>query len=134
MDARRIQSWIDTYIDALETTDANAFAEIFSEDATYKETDPFDEYRGKGGWQNLTGRLKIHERYDKFFKSLEQYRVWDREVLSITPDQGIGRVRVTWIDSSSKKQWACDWMYKMTLDSDNRCTSFQEWHVVGSKD
>jgi hypothetical protein len=134
MDARPVLSWIDAYIEALEALDAKAFAEMFREDSIYQEIDPFDEYPAGGAGQNLTGQAEVFERYDQFMRAIEQYRVHDSEILSVTPEQGVGRLRVTWVNSASKRKWACDWIYRVTLDSDGRCSSFREWHVVRSKD
>ena len=127
-----MKSWMDAYFRALENKDAETMATLFSEDATYEIIDPFDKWIDYGLY--LDGRSKIHKWFENFFNGTEKWRVLKSDVLSTTPDLGIGNCRLNWVNISSKEHMACDFILLVTLDSDHLCTSFRDWARVRAKD
>ena len=111
------KSWLDAYGRAWETQDAQAAAELFTDDATYQET-PFDE--------PMRGRAAIAEYWSTNVAEQDQVR-FGYEILATTEDKGIARWWTTFVDIASKAEVKLDGIFVVSLDAENRCDVFQEW-------
>ena len=76
-----LRSWLGEYGRAWENRDAAAAGELFTDDASYRES-PFDE--------PVRGRAAIIEYWSDNVKSQEEIR-FDYEILSATERGGIAR-------------------------------------------
>lgn len=132
MDSTPMKSWMEAYFQAVKSKDAQTLAAFFSEDATYEIVDPFEEWVDYGSY--VMGRREIHQWFENFFQGAEEWHLLKSEVLSATPDLGIGHLRLNWVNTSSKEQMACDFIILVTLDSNNLCTSIRDWSRVRAKD
>lgn len=55
------------------------------------------------------------------------------ELLSATEEKGIGNAVVRWT-GGDEQEWACNYIYVITLDENNRCVSYTEWNVVKARE
>ena len=111
------QSWADG--------DSAIQESLWAEDATRLSVHPFDKS------ETALGRTAIMTKFNEWKVSGAQ--MLKNEILSSGLDYGIGNARAEWKEKDGKI-WACDWIYKITLDSNDQCTSYQEWNVVQSKE
>lgn len=121
----RYQVWSDAAFQSWADGDVDAQGALWAENATRQAIHPFDES------QILRGREAIIEGYSQWKPT--DVRILKNEILSSSPDYGIGNARAEWVEDDGKI-WACDWIYKITLDAHDLCTSYQEWNVVRSKE
>ena len=118
------QSWLDAYGRAWEAQDPEAAAALFTEDATYQEV-PFDE--------PMRGRAAIAEYWSTNVQAQDDIK-FGYEILATTEDKGIARWWTSFVDVPSKARVKLDGIFVVTLDTENRCTVFQEWwHATGEK-
>jgi nuclear transport factor 2 (NTF2) superfamily protein len=80
-DHKTFDSWLAAYGDAWEARDPRAAAELFGEEATYRET-PFAE--------PARGREAITEYWSRVTREHQQVR-YDHEILAVAEDMGIAR-------------------------------------------
>lgn len=116
MDQKIFERWLDAYGAAWEARDSDAFAAVFTEDATYQWT-PFEEPKhgrqeiGDAFWDAVEGQRNIHFRY---------------RVLSVSGDLGVCR---WWCEFErvSGVHVALDGIFVCQLTTDELCCQFQEW-------
>lgn len=121
----RYQAWSDTAFQSWADGNSDIQEFLWAEDATRLSIHPFDES------DTTRGRSAIMERFNQW--KVSDAKMLKNEILSSGPDYGIGNARAEWQEKDGKI-WACDWIYKITLDSNDQCTSYQEWNVVHSKE
>ena len=56
----------------------------------------------------------------------------NNELLLANEERGIINAVIRWTGSDGNK-WAVDFFYMISLDEDDRCVSYKEWKVVGSR-
>ncbi len=122
----RYKSWFDGGSQSISAGDVDTYVSFWADGCTYLAVDPFDESETVHG---LTGIRQLAEAWST---NASDFRLLKSEILSAGPERGIGNARVTWTDKGGKT-WACDFIFQVTLDSSDRCTSYKEWNVVRSK-
>lgn len=115
---RRFDSWLHAYGRAWETKDPEAAAELFSEDASYRET-PFEEpARGRGA---------IAEYWSSVTSGQEGVR-FDYEVLAVEGDVGIARWWASFGSLRLGTPVELDGIFVVRMDAEGeRCEEFREW-------
>lgn len=129
--SHQMKTWFESYFQAIESQDADAFAAHFSENATYEIVDPFQEWLDYGVY--LEGRAAIHEFFDGLVKNSRNFRMLGSEVLSTSPKMGIAHLKLSWLNKSTNEDYACDYIILVRLDSHNLCTSIRDWSRVRSR-
>ena len=110
-------SWLQAYGRAWESKDPAAAAELFSDDATYRET-PFDE--------PARGRESIAEYWARVTARQEAIR-FCHEVLMVAGDMGIARWWASFRRIRSGTPVELDGVFVIRMDADGRCEEFREW-------
>lgn len=121
----RYQKWSDAAFQSWANGDSATAESLWAENATRLAVDPFDEN------EPLRGRTTIIETLKAW--KVSDAKILKNKILCSNSDYGIGNARAQW-KGQDGKIWACDFIYKITLDSNEQCTSYQEWNVVGSKE
>lgn len=117
MSHRTFDFWLEAYGRAWENRDPAAAAELFSEDATYRET-PFDE--------PARGREAIFEYWARATAGQEGVR-FGHEVLMVDGDMGVARWRAAFKRIRSGTPVELDGILVVRMDADGTCAEFREW-------
>ncbi len=111
------KSWLDAYGRAWETRDANAAADLFSDDAAYHET-PFVE--------PMRGRAEILAYWTHVGRSQEQIR-FRYEILAIANENGTAHWWASLTRQPERTRVKLDGIFVITLNGERRCTTLREW-------
>ncbi len=117
MDQETFKTWLDAYRRAWETRDAEAAADLFAEDATYRLS-PFEE--------PMRGRSAIFEYWSNVTRSQEQVR-FGSEILAVNEGIGVARWWASFIRIPSRTHVELDGIFVVALDKDGRAKVFREW-------
>jgi hypothetical protein len=121
---RKLDSWLQAYGRAWENRDPTAAAELFSEEATYRET-PFDE--------PARGPEAIAAYWTRVTSGQEGIR-FGHEVLIVSEDMGIARWWASFTNTRSGTPVEVDGIFVIRMDADDRCEEFREWWHVRERD
>jgi ketosteroid isomerase-like protein len=109
-----VQAWLDSYIEAWRSYDADAIGALFSDDASYAYH-PYDE--------SVRGRAAIveHWRGDR-----DEPGSWEAryEVSLIEGDRAIARGETRYSVGRTFSN-----LFELRFDDAGRCSSFVEWYV-----
>ena len=122
----RYAAWSNAELQTIVDGDVEANVSLWAEDCTYTEIDAF------GAHNTMHGREAIRN-YIEGWVSIKNFRVLKNEVLSASEEKGICNHVVRWTGADGK-EWSCDSVYMITLDTDDRCVSYTEWNVVKSRE
>jgi uncharacterized protein (TIGR02246 family) len=113
MNRSDVSSWVDRYIRAWNTNDANEIGELFTEDAVYL-TGPFD-----APWE---GRQWI---VDQWLEERDEPGTtsFSYEVIAVDGDLGVVQGRATYVDPPVV--YGNLWLIR--LAADGRCSHFTEY-------
>ncbi len=117
MDQETFKTWLDAYGRAWETRDAEAAADLFAEDATYRVS-PFEE--------PMRARSAILEYWSNVARSQEQIR-FGSEILAVNEGIGVARWWASFVRIPSKARVELDGIFVVALDEDGRAKAFREW-------
>lgn len=109
--------WMEAYGRASKENDANASADLFTEDAAYYET-PFDE--------PITGRDAIYAYWLKGAQTLTD-KESSFEILAVKDDLGIARWQANFTNLNAGKRVALDCLFVVKFGEGGRCSQFREW-------
>jgi uncharacterized protein (TIGR02246 family) len=123
-DREAFDSWLTAYGRAWEARDPQAAADLFSEDATYRET-PFDE--------PARGREAIAEYWSRVTAGHDGVR-FGYEILAVADDTGIARWWASFQSIRSGKPVELDGIFVVLMDADGRCKKFREWWHYRERD
>jgi len=124
---KRYQVWSDAMFEAFVEGDVDAMVLLWAEDCTRTAIDAFGDHsvgRGKG---------EIREAAEGWASGFISPELLKNEILSANEEKGIGNAVIRW-KGGDEKEWACNFMYVITLDEDSRCVSYTEWNVVESRE
>jgi uncharacterized protein (TIGR02246 family) len=116
-DASAFESWLDAYGRAWASRDPQAAARLFTEDGTYQVT-PFLE--------PMRGRKAIFEYWSQVAQTEEDIR-FGYEILALTPEKSIARWWASFVRVPPGVRTKLDGIFLISLDSERRCKSLQEW-------
>lgn len=121
----RYQKISDAMFQSWTKGDSVTAESLWAENATRLAVDPFDQN------EPLRGRAAIIEALEAWKDS--HAKILKNKILCSNSDYGIGNARAQW-KGQDGNIWACDFIYKITLDSNDQCVAYQEWNVVRSKE
>jgi uncharacterized protein (TIGR02246 family) len=109
-----VQAWLDRYVDAWRTYDAEAIGELFSEDASYAYH-PYDE--------PLRGRDAIVENW---LGERDEPGSWEAkyESVLIDGDRAIAKGETRYITGRTFSN-----LWELRFDDDGRCREYVEWFM-----
>ena len=115
MDAEALRAWLDAYGRAWETRDPDAAVELFSEDATYRET-PFGVV--------MEGRDAIRSYWQEIPETQRDIS-FGADILGLDP------ALVHWWSSYTRIRddapVRLDGVFLLEFDDASRCTKLREW-------
>ena len=113
MSGEDVQKWLDAYIDAWRTYDADAIGDLFTEGAVYAYDPVGDPLRGRDAI--VADWLKKPDAAGSWEAS---YRP-----LVIEGDRAVAVGRTTYTNGKSFEN-----LYVLRFDADGRCAEFAEWY------
>jgi uncharacterized protein (TIGR02246 family) len=117
MNLEIFQSWLNSYGQAWEKQDSRAFADLFTDDATY-HANPFSE--------PLRGRSAILEYWSTVTRSQDKVQ-FNYEVLAVTQDIGIAQWWASFVHVTSKSNVKLDGIFVVSLNTEGRCKVLKQW-------
>lgn len=117
MNRTAFESWLEGYGRAWSDRDAQAAADLFTEDGTYQVTPFVDAMRGRPAIFEYWSHVAQTERDIQF----------GYEVLAVTPEIGIARWRASFVIVPQGLRTKLDGIFVISLDGDGRCRSLKEW-------
>jgi uncharacterized protein (TIGR02246 family) len=115
VDLEQLRGWLDLYGRAWEQADPDAVAELFTENATYRET-PFSEV--------MEGREAIREYWRQIPETQRDIR-FEADVVSVSP--AAARWRTSYVKKRTDERVTLDGVFLLGFDAENRCSSLLEW-------
>jgi len=111
------KSWLERYGGAWSARDADAYVDLFSEDAAYAWT-PFDP--------PLKGRQAIRDAMAQTLGGQEEPR-FEARVIAITGNQGWAAWRAAFSRAKTGVRVRCEGVLMAQFAEDGRCSQFREW-------
>jgi SnoaL-like protein len=112
-----LTEWLDEYGRAWETRDADAAADLFTEDAVY-QWGPFG--------RKLRGRVMIREAWAEAVETQSNV-TFGYEVLTATGRGGIARWWCSVDDPERSVRDRAEGIFRLAFDETGLCTSLEEW-------
>ena len=123
----RYKAWTDAESQALIKGDVDALVSLWAQDCRHTAIDAFGEHH------TIQGREAIRKAAEGWVNDLSNPRLLKNVLLSASDEKGIGNAEVRWTGSDGK-EWACNYIYMISLDEQDRCVSYTEWNVVKSRE
>lgn len=117
MEKTDFKSWLDLYKRAWMTRDPELIRELFTDDASYQEK-PFE--------LPMNGLEAIRD-YWKVVSETQEDVKFNYQILGQDKNQGIAHWSASFIRRPQKTLVKLDGIMIASLNSDNKCTAFQEW-------
>jgi len=119
VDRTAFQNWLDRYLEAWRTNDAEAIGQLFSADATYL-WNPYDE--------PTRGREEIVKGWTEDWEPPE---TWEAryEALAVDGDVGVAHGRTRYLAGSDSAGREYDNIFVCRFDGEGRCREFTEWFM-----
>ena len=117
MDRTILESWLVEYGRAWRSRNAQAAANLFTEDGTYQVT-PFAE--------SMRGRAAIFK-YWSHVAETERDIQFGYEVLAVTSEAGIARWWASFVIVPQELRTKLDGIFLISLNGDGLCQSLREW-------
>lgn len=115
MDERRVRSWVDGYERAWRSPGTGALAELFTEDATYRQSPYREPVRGLPAIAAMWEAERTGP--DEDFRMTS-------EPVALDGDTAVVRVEVTY-GEPARQQYRDLWIIRFA--GDGRCRAFEEW-------
>lgn len=122
----RYLAWSQASINAFVDRDVDMQVSLWNKACTRTAIDAF------GDDNTVQGREALRKMAQKW-ATVDSLRLLKNELLSATEEQGIGNALVRWKEGEGK-EYACNSIYIVTLDDEDRCVSYTEWNVVKSRE
>lgn len=121
----RYKVWSDTCFQAFMEGDVERQVSFWAENCTRTAIDAFGEHHVVHGLEQIR---KLAEGW----ATAKDTRLLKNELLCASEERGIGNAEVRW-KGKDRQEYACNFIYMLTLDEDGRCVSYIEWNVVRSR-
>lgn len=116
-----VQTWLNRYIEAWRTYDAEKIGDLFSKDALYF-------YRPADEDNPVRGRMSI---VASWLEQPDNPNSWNAHYDPIAVDGGVavaqGRTRYMHEDGAIKREF--DNIFVIHFDDEGRCSRFTEWYM-----
>jgi hypothetical protein len=123
----RYQAWSDSIMQAWSEGDTSSIDNLWAEKCTRTSIDAFTDH------DTISGRDDLRDLLIRWASGMKNPRLLKNEILSASEEKGIGNAKVGWTTGDGK-EWACDFIYLISLDENDRCVSYTEWNVVQSRE
>lgn len=126
----RYKAWSESSFKAFLEGDVDAQVSLWAEDCTRTAIESFGEHH------TIQGREAIRKEAEGWAAGAagsENLRLLKNERLSATEEKGIGNAVVRWTGRDGK-EWACNFIYMITLADEGHCKSYTEWNVVNARE
>ncbi len=121
MNRESVQVWLDNYVEAWRTYDAQQIGDLFSEDALYFYS-PFDEH------DPVRGRAAI---VSNWLEEPDAANSWEARYVPVAVEGNVavaqGRTRYLGPDGTLTREF--DNIFVLHFDEAGRCTLFTEWYM-----
>ncbi len=117
MNQSGVDNWLKLYRTAWMQQRPDLIKELFTQDATYSEK-PFE-----GSFQGIDAITRYWEKISKTQKDV----FFDYGIICIYNNIGIAHFTASFFRKPDQLQIKLDGIFKVELDSQNKCTSFSEW-------
>lgn len=117
MTRESLESWLRAYGKAWEHRNAQAAADLFSEDVLYSVL-PFT--------LPINGRHELLKYWTHVTSSQDEIR-FDFEIIAAGPTEGVAHWRASFLRPIEKKRLELDGICVLVLNCEGRCTHFREW-------
>ncbi len=123
----RYQAWAEASFKTFVEGDVDAQVSLWAEDCTHTAIDAFGQHATR------RGKAAVREAAEGWASGMHRPRLLKNELLSASEERGIGNAVLRW-SGSDGKEWACNFIYMITLDQAGRCVTYMEWNVVESRE
>jgi hypothetical protein len=117
MTAEIFRDWLERYLRPQENSDPEAVPELFANDGVYW-WGPYSEPRN--------GAEAIYAHHKNALSHQEEIK-YSYEILATTEEYGLAKVNLTLKDLTPNSPGEYECIFKVYLNSENKCTLFQEW-------
>ena len=121
MDRQAVQAWLDNYVEAWRTYDAQKIGDLFSENALYL-FNPFDEDDPVRGREAIVAN---------WLEEPDAAGSWEASYTPLAVDGNVGvaqgRTRYLRPDGTLEKEFAN--IFVLHFDDAGRCTRFTDWYM-----
>jgi hypothetical protein len=121
MDRQQVLDWVTEYERLWRTPGTEGLAEIFTPDATYRQS-PFRE--------PVVGLAAIQRMWDEARDSADEEFEMTAAVLAVEDDTAVVRVHVRY-GPPRNQEWLDLWVIRFAADG--RCRAFEEWPFAAAK-
>ncbi len=111
------EAWLKSYGEAWETGDADRAVELFTDDATYRET-PFEE--------PMKGRKAIHAYWSEV-PATQKDISFTFDIVTGSGNLCVARWRATFIRRATGAGVILDGVFVLRFDGEMKCSSLEEW-------
>jgi hypothetical protein len=113
-----LEGWLQRYEQAWESRDPAQAAELFTADATYRETPFAEPFRGRAAVRDYWASVTADQRDVDF----------EYDVIATSGSTGVAHWSATFTQPSSGAKVALDGVFVLELDAEGRlCRSLREW-------
>jgi ketosteroid isomerase-like protein len=126
MERTDVQAWLDRYVDAWQTYDRDAIADLFSEDATYR-------YRPYGGADRMTqGRDAI---VAAWLDDQDAPGSWQAsyEVYAVDGDRAVATGTSRYAATGDAPEQTYHNVFLLRFSSDGRCADFTDYYMLEAR-
>jgi ketosteroid isomerase-like protein len=118
MTRERVQAWLDAYVDAWRSYDADAIGDLFSDDAEYRYH-PYDE--------PLRGRQAI---VDDWLGDRDESGSWEAAYtpLLVDGDRAVATGETRYAEGRTFSN-----IFVLAFEGEGRCREFTEWYMEHPK-
>ena len=120
MDRAALQAWVELYERAWRSPGTALIAELFAPAATYR-MGPFQEAH--------RGLVAIERLWEAEREGPDETFTLETEIVAVEGEAGVVRAEVVY--ASPPAHWRDLWIVR--LDSEGRCTAFEEWPFLARK-
>jgi len=121
----RYLAWSQAVFQAFTDGDTEGQLAHWAENCTRTAIDPFGEHHVVKGKDAILELAEI-------WATVNDMRLLKNEILSVSDERGIGNANVRWTGKDGE-EYACNFIYIITLDEEDKCTNYTEWNVVRSR-
>jgi uncharacterized protein (TIGR02246 family) len=123
MNAPELQAWLDRYVEAWRTNDAQEVADLFTDDATYR-------YRPYGGDEHASvGRVAI---VAAWLEEGDPPGSWEAryEPFAVDGDRAVARGTSRYFASAKGPERTYHNVFLLRFAPDGRCAEFTEYYMA----
>ena len=122
----RYKAWSESAFKAFIEGDVDVPQTLLAENYKWMNIDAFGEHHISQGPEAILQMTAENW-------GMKNPRLLKNELICASKEKGVFNAIIRWTDGDNK-EWASDFIYVITLDENDRCTSYTEWNVVNSRE